>query len=292
MPLAGQMPSVVRKVLESDISILELERNGSLALDKHRNGHRFCRIALQSDYDALLNEVEKGEIEMVDANKYYFDLSNPDKPILKIILPIQTKIQCLQEKFGETQVVCDFSIPFVDEYMKSKYYDKSRKILVIKAGVGGTGFCKQEWGKDCFLYKRLCDMVEKALSFNEENRLVAFLWHQGECDVAWGKTGEWYGNEFVGFISEIRSKYGIFPVLAGDFSKDWALDKDNVALTSTYTEMFKNLEQKIEKYGFVPSDNLESNARAIGNDDTIHFSRKGQLDFGKRYFEIYQKLYK
>ena len=244
-------------------------------------------------------ETRNDIFEMIDANKYYLDFSNPDKPVLKITLPVQTKIQCLQERFGETQIVCDFSIPFVDEYVKSKYFDKSRKLLVIKSAVGGTGFCKKEWGKDCFLYKRLCDMVEKALSFNKENRLVAFLWHQGECDafenpnVSPEVKEATYIEKFMEQINDFKSRFNYkLPIIMGEMVNEWANLDEFKKHTTAIESALRKCAETLGNSTVVSSEGLKSNNEAFGNGDNIHFCKKSLTELGKRYYKAYNDLMK
>lgn len=195
----------------------------------------------------------------------------------------------LNEEYHDERYNGGFYLSFADLYCE-KYLKEDRKLIIVKAGSGGTGFSDGMWQKGGEPFERMMEMIDMTLSLNKENKVVGFLWHQGECDVAWGKPASWYEKELINLFDIIREKYGKFPLLAGDFSKDWALDEENSKFTLEYSKMFKDLENKYELYKFVPSDNIESNAKAIGNDDAIHFSRKGQIEFGKRYFSKYEEL--
>lgn len=43
-----------------------------------------------------------------------------------------------------------------------------------------------QWGLQDDLYVRMMEMVDFARSLNAENRVVGFLWHQGETDAIEG----------------------------------------------------------------------------------------------------------
>ena len=158
--------------------------------------------------------------------------------------------QPLNEDYHDERYNGGFYLSFADQYCK-KYLKEDRHLLVIKAGSGGTGFSDGMWQKGGEPYERMMEMIDMALSLNKENKIVGFLWHQGECDIAWGKEANWYEKELINLFNIIRTKYGKFPILAGDFSPDWALASDNIKFTSKYTEMFKNLEIKYEFYKYV-----------------------------------------
>ncbi len=73
-------------------------------------------------------------------------------------------------------------------------------------------------------------MLDDALSLNKENRLVACLWHQGECDAyenaVLNKTPEEIKSLYIGhlteFIKNLRKKYGDVTFLAGGFAEEWS----------------------------------------------------------------------
>ena len=50
----------------------------------------------------------------------------------------------LQERKTENGYCSDLSLSFVEEYLKSKLLGSDRKLLVIKAGYGGSGFALRQ----------------------------------------------------------------------------------------------------------------------------------------------------
>jgi len=245
-------------------------------------------------------ETRNDVFEMIDANDYDFDFTDPNKPFLKIVLPIKEKIQIMQERFCDGVPRTSFAMSFVDEFKKSKYYDPKRKIMVIYAAVGGTGFYKKEWGIDCFLYKRLLKMTDYALSFNKDNRIVALLWHQGECDAFENKKAtpqerhDFYYEKFMEQTNDYLKRYSqfSFPVIMGEFCDEWADKKENCVQTEAVEKALYDCSKALKKSAVVATKGLKSNNQEIGNGDDIHFSKKSLIEIGKRYFEAFANIEK
>ena len=60
-----------------------------------------------------------------------------DKPV---------EIFVAKERGTEKEPIADFSLTFSGAYKAAGYLEKGRKILVIRAAIGGTGFMKRHWG--------------------------------------------------------------------------------------------------------------------------------------------------
>jgi hypothetical protein len=170
---------------------------------------------------------------------------------------------------------------------------KDRKVLIIRAGVGGTGFQKKYWTEDGELYLKMLEMCDYALSLNPENRIVGFLWHQGEHDAFEGNTPENYYQQLLGLVNGVRSRYGNKPFIAGDFVPDWK--SDNEAACAPVVEAMRAV--CADGCGaFVETDDLLSNRKELDyrpmnwGDDPIHFSRRAIYELGKRYFEAFTDI--
>ena len=70
-----------------------------------------------------------------------------------------------------------------DKSIESGKLKPGRKLLIIRAAIGGTGFSDERWGMTDDLYLRMIEMIKTALELNSKNKLAAFLWHQGETDA-------------------------------------------------------------------------------------------------------------
>ncbi len=195
-------------------------------------------------------------------------------------------------KRGKLQL--SFARAYYDQYLQGT----DRKLLLIYSGVGGTGFCRREWGTEgTILFDRLVAMTEYALSLNPENKLTAFLWHQGECDSFENADWEWE-KRYVTHKQNLTEMLEAFcrrfacpdlPVIAAGFCDEWY---------QRYREPCDAVLQAIrealqERNGaFVETSGLKSNNQQIGNGDDIHFSRESLRILGKRYFEAFQSIRK
>ena len=191
--------------------------------------------------------------------------------------------RCIQgEKYG------DFALTFSREYVKKGLLENARKLLIVRTAVGGTGFEKGHWGLGKQLYKKMLEMTDFVLSLNPENRVVAFLWHQGEHDAFEGNTAENYYKQLKEMVLDVRARYGNMPFIAGDFCHEWK-DK-NITLCEPIVKSIKQVVLELGNAGFVESFDLPSNNQAVGNGDDIHFCRQSLYVLGERYFKEFYRL--
>ena len=184
--------------------------------------------------------------------------------------------------------VGDFSLTFAKRYVESGMLEDGRKLLIIRGAVGGTGFQKGNWGLTAQLYLKLLEMTDYALSLNTENRVVAFLWHQGEHDAFEKNSPENYKKQLTELVLDVRSRYGKMPFLAGDFVNEWK--SQNINICKPIIDVIQEMIGEIGYAGFVETSDLLSNNQAVKNGDPIHFSRQSLHILGKRYFDAFQKI--
>ena len=186
--------------------------------------------------------------------------------------------------------ICNFSLPFSKCYIDGGLLSKPRKFLIVRAAVGGTGFLDGRWGMKDELYLRMMSMLKTALSLNRSNRLVAFLWHQGESDAGLNATYDVHYNNLMTLVSSVKDTYNCdkLPFIAGDFVQDWK--SDNLAICEPVIKAIHAVCKDLGNAAFVETDGLTSNAQANGGDDTIHFSREALMLLGQRYFEKYMEI--
>ena len=182
----------------------------------------------------------------------------------------------------------DFSLTFAKRYVEAGLLKEDRKILIIRAAVGGTGFQKGNWGLKAQVYLKLLEMTDYALSLNPENKVVAFLWHQGEHDAFEKNPPENYKKQLFDVASEIRSKYGNMPFVAGDFVNEWK--SKNIEICEPIINSIKGVVADLGNSAFVETSDLLSNNQTMNNGDDIHFSRESLHILGERYFETFQKI--
>ena len=236
--------------------------------------------------------------EIIDKNKFGMKLKEDGSyGGLDFVYPVETIIRELQERRSNDGTFCsDLSLSFVEQYKKSRFYSPDRKILVIKTGYGGSGFAFDQQGVGNPLYKRTLDMINVGLSLNKNNRIVAFLWHQGEHDAfenAWFSYDEryeyYYSNllkMFLGFREEY--KQFDFPIITGGLCRDWK--KRYMEQSEAVEKATIDVCNKLGNAKFVIASDLPSNEEAIHNGDLDHFSKKSILILGERYFEAFASL--
>lgn len=189
-----------------------------------------------------------------------------------------------------------FAMRFADEYIEQGYLANDRKLLILRCAVGGTGFYNGNWGVGMLLYERMLDMIKYALSLNCENRVVAFLWHQGESDAFerqdWSsqERREFYYNHFKPVAENIRSccNQPELPILCGGLIDDWSQDYREPC--NAVMEATKQVCVAVGNAAFVEATGLLSNNQKTGNGDNIHFCLDATYALGKRYFESYQAV--
>ncbi len=194
------------------------------------------------------------------------------------------------ERNWDGKNVADFSLSFAREYYKSGLLKEDRKILIVRAAVGGTGFLDKRWGMEDDLYQRMMKMIECALGLNEDNRLVAFIWHQGETDACLRATMNSHYVNLYNLVNSVKIKFNYpnLPFVAGDFVWHWK--EPNIEICIPVIEAIKNVCSSIGNGAFVETSELKSNDQSHGNGDTIHFSRDALYTMGVKYFKEYLKL--
>lgn len=191
------------------------------------------------------------------------------------------------ERIEKNQLRGRFPLHFADEYVADGQLDQNRDLLILQAAVGATGFQNHKWGRGEVLSVQMHEMIRTAVELNRENRIVAFLWHQGEREVNFLTPADVHYENMNRLLSDLRGEFGYdFPMIAGDFVPDWKLEKSKVA--EVIAEKNKQIFELFGG-GFVETTGLTSNYREVpGNQEKIHFSRKAMQELGKRYYQVYK----
>lgn len=200
-----------------------------------------------------------------------------------------------REAVNGNEIQSNYSLSFAREYMKKGLLKEGRKLLILRTSVGGTGFLDHRWGMTDDLYLHMMDMIRTALALNKENRLVAFLWHQGETDAICGADFDTHYNHLMGLLRSVREEFGVpqLPFVAGDFVQQW--EKDNWDICVPVVDAIRAVCRDCGCGAFVETDGLLSNSQEDRNpplpwEDTIHFSRRSLYLLGRRYFEAFDDL--
>ena len=190
---------------------------------------------------------------------------------------------------GIQRRVGDFSLTFAKAYINAGLLEEGRKVLIVRAAVGGTGFQKKHWGIQDAQYLKMLEMTDYILSLNPKNRIKGILWHQGEHDAFEGNTPENYRSQLTALIHGIKQRYQCpdLPFLCGDFAHGWK--SQNLSICEPIVDVLKQIAR--EQLGrFVETADLSTNNDATGSGDDIHFCRESLHILGRRYFDAYQDI--
>ena len=182
----------------------------------------------------------------------------------------------------------NLALSFANDYIASGLLSADRKILIIKAAIGGTGFYKGHWGLQDKVYLKMLEMVDYALQLNPKNKIVAFLWHQGEHDAYEGNPPDIYHKQLSDMLQGVRNRFGTMPFIAADFVHDWK--NKNLQACKPIVQVIRNVVNENKKSAFVETDGLLSNDQKIGNKDELHFCRESLYELGHRYFKAFSQL--
>ena len=214
----------------------------------------------------------------------------PEKAVVTFGKEYNLKIA--EENVFEGKKIGNLALSFARKYIEKGLLKKDRKVLILRCGIGGTGFKKGHWGLHDDVYLKMLDMMDYALGLGDGNRLVAFLWHQGEHDAFERNPPEIFEKQLTDMISSIRNRYNEpkLPFIAGDFVQDWK--NKNINGCVPIVEKIKKVSKNVGYGAFVETDGLLSNDQKNKNGDDIHFCREGLYELGERYFENFRLLIK
>ena len=196
------------------------------------------------------------------------------------------------ERIVDGLKVGDFALPFSKKYVENGLLEEGRRILIIRAAIGATGFMHGHWGLDKPLYNKMLELTDYALSLNPENRIKALLWHQGEHEVGKQNPPKQYEKQLSLMFLAIKERYNALnlPIIAADFTHDWKTAKERKGQSAK--PISATIKKVIEELGgvFINTDDLPSNNQQNKDGDITHFSRESLRVLGKRYFDAYLKI--
>lgn len=195
-----------------------------------------------------------------------------------------------QEYVSENCIIGNFSLSFADGYIKKGMLEKGRKLLIIRAAVGGTGFLDKRWGMRDDLYLRMMEMTKTALNLNPGNRLIALLWHQGETEAFLNANYDTHYKNLFMLIDSVRNTFNCdkLPFIAADFVGQWK--SANYEICEPVVNAMKDICDNVGCARFIETDGLQSNDQKLGNGDTIHFCREALYGLGAMYFDAFLKV--
>lgn len=157
-------------------------------------------------------------------------------------------------------------------------------IGLVPCAAGGTNIDKwlaNEWFAytgNFYLYTNLITRAKKAA---ESGDVIGMIWHQGEANAS-SITTPTYQEKMVTLFTNIRNSLNMpnMPIVAGELGR---------YLTYTYLNetnaAINGLSTIIPNYAAASSKDLTPNS------DQLHFTANSQVEFGKRYAELFYPLY-
>jgi hypothetical protein len=192
---------------------------------------------------------------------------------------------------------------FARQYVKSRLAD-GRQVLLIPGAYPGVSIT--DWmdvttnlpgDAQANLYGDLRSRVNTVLAVNPGSKIVSLYWHQGETDIVKIEmndgeisSGAVYEQRLSILMDRFRHDFGPdFPIVLGDFVATW----------NTGSPAKKDVQDAVQRVigshaglHFVLSAGLPSNTDTGASqdpDENVHFNAQAQIDFGKRYFEAWNK---
>lgn len=228
------------------------------------------------------------------------DDSNPkfshEGGVTKLVLkwPAVNTVDIADERIKNGQKIGCFALQFAEKYAQ-EYLEEGRKVLIVDANFGGTGFARPEWGVGNIMHERMISMVTEALSYGPDNRVVAVLWSQGEHDsfenADWDPEKRYVTHKknltetFKDFYARVDAKDA--PIIACGFTDDY------YATTKVACDAVLNaIRECIADVGgaFVDTAGLMSNSGATGSKDIYHFCRESLHILGGKLFDAYKTV--
>jgi len=215
-----------------------------------------------------------------------------------------------------------FGTSFARQYIRENKQTPGNKVLLIGCGWGGTGLINYGrvsggWNPDSSngLFKQTKDRVNNALQkVGSNSKIKGILWHQGENDV--GTNVNTYKARLKRLLDNLRTYFvnqiNIFntynqnvndvKILLGGLVPNYYdrnINKNYNTMTDTISSVANDSNNT--NYHFVHSSAISSitatpsgnsgkfnhNLSGDANNNLYHFSKEAQIEFGKRYFYVY-----
>lgn len=243
--------------------------------------------------------------EFVPNQRIHFmkDDANPkcssENGVIKLAMkwPAVNTVSVADEQVTDKGKIGCFALQFAEKYAE-EYLEDDRKVLIINANAGGTGFARPEWGVGNPMHVRMIAMLEAALGLNPENRVVAILWSQGEHDSFenpdWDPVKRYTTHKanLTATFKDLYKKLGdrSVPLIACGFSQPFCqkLPEATAAVLRAIREVIADFDG-----GFVETEGLLTNGQTLPDcKDICHYSRQSLHILGGMFFEKYRELRK
>ncbi len=199
------------------------------------------------------------------------------------------------ERVKENLIYSDYSLSFARAYIREGFLKEDRCLLILRCAVGNTSFSEGHWGMQNPLYLQMLSMIQTAYELNENNRIIALLWHQGENDAGMNADHDTHYSHLMKLLTSVRqfTENPTLPVVAGDFVPKWK--QLGIGTTDVVVTAIRDVIRDMEYAAFVETDGLLSNSEdgtQPPNEDYVHFCRESLMVLGERYFQAFAAIEK
>lgn len=194
------------------------------------------------------------------------------------------------EHFTIAQNRNGFAMTFAMNYLQY-YWEGNREVLLIPGALNGSSFYGHQWRKGDTLYNDIVARVKYVLQQYPGSKVKAFLWHQGESDVTWGRYyGQLLDNMIVNMRRDIAGNGGdSIPFIVGGLVPYWV---DKYPAAKITDSVISETPQRLPYIGYASSRIPYIITKPVNYVDEVHFDAAGQREMGRRYFSAYQNVIK
>jgi len=181
-----------------------------------------------------------------------------------------------------------FAMTFAMNYLQY-FWEGNRPVLLIPAAKDGSSFYSKEWNKGDTLYNDVVRRVKYVLEKYPGSKVRAFLWHQGESDVYWGRD---YAQLLDRMITNMRRDIAgtagdSIPFILGGLVPYWVSQRNDRKITDS---VIKETPARVARTGYASTREPFVISKPDNTVDNVHFDAAGQRILGQRYFEVYRKF--
>ncbi|TWI81412.1 protein of unknown function (DUF303) [Lacibacter cauensis] len=183
-----------------------------------------------------------------------------------------------------------FAMTFALKYLQY-YWEGNRQVLLIPGAKDGSSFRNREWNKGDTLYNDIVRRIKYVLEKYPGSKVRAFLWHQGESDVYWGRD---YAGMLDRMIVNMRrdvagSTGDSIPFILGGLVSYWVSQRNDRKITDS---VISETPERVSRTGYASAREPFIITKPDNTVDDIHFNAAGQRELGRRYFNVYRALKK
>jgi len=216
------------------------------------------------------------EIDLVDDG--ILQLGRWDNMNLKIIKAIEP-LDHHHKRPGKI----GFALSFAKIYLKN-LLQANRKVLLIAAGKGSSGFINHSWNKGDPLYEDAVFRVKHVLNTYRGSEFKAILWQQGEADVYNDSFQKSLDHMILSFRQDVRVNV---PFILGGMVPYWV----NIHTPrQDLQKILQNTEHRVANSAYADPELPFLINKLNPHNDAIHYDAEGQRELGKRYYTAYLRV--